>query len=312
MTGRLTGVAALILLLAMALAACTAQDHPGPPTGTTAPAPSRPAASRPANEHNLVEDGYAGRFRVTTTVLESKDHGPQLCGFMLTSMPPYCGGSAIVGWTWKGLRAESVGGTTWGVFTIVGTWNDATKEFTLTEPATDAPAGVPPPKDIGSSFRSPCPTPDGGWHLVDRSRATQAAQHKTISVARVDPDYGGAWVDQASVKVAANSKKRAVFRLQFVLNISFTRDLARHEAELRRLWGGALCVRKALRTKAEVKRIQAEVQGQVQDMILAGMDEVTSTAHATVWLARASQQREFDARYGKGVVILNGWLEPID
>jgi hypothetical protein len=131
-------------------------------------------------------------------------------------------------------------------------------------------------------------------------------------MARRDPDYGGAWGDQARVRAARNSSKQAIWRLRFVLNVSFTKDLARHEAELRKVWGGPLCVSKAKRTKADVKRIHAEVQQQLDHMLIAWPDEVTSTSHATVWVARASQQREFDVRYGKDAVILDGWLEPID
>jgi len=46
-----------------------------------------------------------------------------------------------------------------------------------------------------------------------------------------------------------------------VLNVRFTKDLARHEADIRTIWGGALCVSKALHTLAELIRVDAAKAG---------------------------------------------------
>lgn len=74
------------------------------------------------------------KYRVTATVLEDAEHGPQLCGGVRTSLPPQCGGPDIVGWDWKSVRHESVRGVTWGQYMMTGTWDG--ERFTLTEPAT--------------------------------------------------------------------------------------------------------------------------------------------------------------------------------
>ena len=71
----------------------------------------------------LVPDGYDGRFRFVGTVLESVEHGPQFCSFVALSYPPQCDGPEVVDWSWDGLEAESVNGTTWGSYILVGTWD---------------------------------------------------------------------------------------------------------------------------------------------------------------------------------------------
>jgi len=65
------------------------------------------------------------RYTATAMVLESPDHGPQLClGGVDESLPPQCGGPDIVGWDWESVSdEESRSGTTWGEYTVVGTYD---------------------------------------------------------------------------------------------------------------------------------------------------------------------------------------------
>src|SRR5688500_15971617 len=102
------------------------------------------------------------RYEADLTVLESPDHGPQLCAAVADSYPPQCGGPDIVGWDWGEVDdAESANGTTWGSYHVVGTWDDGT--FTLTEPAT-GPTGEGL-AEAGRTFEPGCDEPD----VVDRS-----------------------------------------------------------------------------------------------------------------------------------------------
>lgn len=80
---------ALTLLLLVGSAGCagqtaTASANFAPPEPSTGPV-------------NLVPDGYIGRFRIATTVLENEQHGPQLCVGVAQSLPPQCGGLDISG-----------------------------------------------------------------------------------------------------------------------------------------------------------------------------------------------------------------------
>jgi hypothetical protein len=46
-----------------------------------------------------------------------------------------------------------------------------------------------------------------------------------------------------------------------VLNVAFTGDLERHQAQLRSVWGGRLCVTRQQRTYRELLAIQRELHG---------------------------------------------------
>ena len=47
------------------------------------------------------------RYQTTATVLQNRDHGPELClGIVLTSFPPQCGGLPITNWHCCATNAE--------------------------------------------------------------------------------------------------------------------------------------------------------------------------------------------------------------
>jgi hypothetical protein len=190
-------------------------DAGGDPSATTQAAPD---ASPGAVE-------YGGNV----TVLESPQHGPQLCTEVEESLPPQCGGPDIVGWDWTAVDTEeALNGTTWGSFYVVGTWVDGV--FSLTHPATD-----------------PVPTPPG-WQPMLTSPCRDAIDAEDTPVVDVDaplpeesaPDFAGSWWD------ATNG----------VYNVAFTGDLAVHEAALQAQYEGRLCVVEAAHTYAELLAAQ--------------------------------------------------------
>jgi hypothetical protein len=48
-----------------------------------------------------------------------------------------------------------------------------------------------------------------------------------------------------------------------VLNVAITGDLERHQAQVRSLWGGRLCVTRQRRTYRELLAIQRELHGRL-------------------------------------------------
>lgn len=99
----LFGGARLLAVVAALGAACGDGGDPGADVG--AGDPDRP---------------YEGSF----TVLESADHGPELCVQLAASMPPQCRGLPVVGWDWEAVAdEETVGGTTWGGWHVTGTYD---------------------------------------------------------------------------------------------------------------------------------------------------------------------------------------------
>ncbi len=256
---------------------------------------------------NLVPDGYQGRFHVAAVVLENADHGPQLCSSVADSYPPQCGGPDIAGWTWAGLNKVSANGVTWGNYLLTGKFDG--KTFTLTEAPKANEDGRYSPRPRAVDFTSPCPAPAGGWKPVNAAKANDDAMQAVNALVNADPDFAGLWIDQATPTMidgtpASDPKK-------FVLNVKFTKNLARHEADIRKIWGGALCVSGARHTEAELRKIQDDLSNE-PGMTYAATEIVSGTVEIGVFVATAARQRELDVTYGSGLVNLIGTLEPID
>lgn len=298
---------------ALTLVACGDTVVGSPADESSAPAPSAatsgqtPDPAGPDDGVNLVPAGYDGRFRATATVLEAPGEGPQLClGGVEESLPPQCGGPRLEGWAWDAVEAERAAGTTWGSYTVTGTFDGDT--FTLTEPAT-----APQPGAGGASgpdFTTPCPEPEGGWAPVEPALATQAAADLALSLAASTEGYGGAWIDQGipdDELTEANANDPA----RYVLNVATTGDTDQLERRLREVWGGALCVSSAERSEAQLHQAQEEVAGE-PGVLFTSTDVVSGTVEVGVPVATEERQQELDDRYGSGAVRLVGRLEPLD
>jgi hypothetical protein len=63
--------------------------------------------SRVASGGEAPADAY-GRYTASAMVLESPDHGPQLCAWagLTRRGPPQCGGPDIVGWDWESVTGR--------------------------------------------------------------------------------------------------------------------------------------------------------------------------------------------------------------
>lgn len=262
----------------------------------------------PSPSVGLVPEAYEGRFRTFATVLESPEHGPQLCHAVATSLPPQCGGPDIEGWDWDAVEAESAGGTTWGSYVIVGTFDGET--FTLTEPAAvdDGTIERPVPEDPG--FTTPCPEPTDGWKPVDPERATDSAFQAATQRAQGANGFGGLWIDQ-QIPDGQQSEENANDPGRFVLNVTTTGDVDAMEREIREVWGGSLCVSEAPRTEAELASIQASLTD-VPGMLTSAPDVRAGQVVVELVVATEERQRELDERFGAGTVRLQGVLVPID
>ena len=249
------------------------------------------------------------RHTASTTVLESPEHGPQLClGGVAESYPPQCEGPDLVGWRWDEVDGEeSANGTTWGTFSVVGTWDG--EQLTLTEPP--GPPTPTPPDHGAVDLTTPCPPPPGGWQVVDASKLDGPGA--ALEHASAQPDFAGAWLDQSTDPAAAEEEpdEEAVDDpAEVVLNLRFTGDLPRHEAEVRAHWGGALCLTEADRPVQELERIQQELTDELEPLS-SGIDSVRGAVGLTVPVADPSLQASLDERYGEGTVVVTGLLRPV-
>lgn len=228
------------------------------------------------------------RYEADLTVLEGGGHGPQLCGYVNTSMPPQCSGPDVRGWDWNKTHHEAQGGVLWGDYHVVGTWDGS--RFTLTEP----PGSPGPQPTQVADFSSPCPAPPGGWRAVDPAKATQDAQQAAIDRAKTAKEYAGAWIDQGPG----------------VLNLMFTGDLTGREAWIRQVWGGGLCVSGAAHSDKELSTIQSRLEREQPGFVAIGASVRENRVDLMVWVATPEKQHELDAEFGAGLVALSGMLRP--
>lgn len=295
----------LAVVLGAALTGC------GDASSTSA-APTVPAASPTAM---LAADGPV---RARGTVLD-EGAGPVLClGSIAFSSPPQCSGPPMAGWDWADHpEADSAGGVRWGGYTMVGAWNGTT--FTPSEARLTAPDDYPV-EDVTTLFATRCPEPEGGWVPVDPATTTDEAMSAAHRVAEGLPDYAISWGDQSinpvypetlqddppslEVQQAMNDPRHTV------LNIGVTDDVARAEAAVREVYGGALCVSEFANTDARLREVAKDLRG-LPGGLDSGYGSIANTVEIGVVFDDGSIQAWADEEFGPGVVTVTSALEPV-
>jgi hypothetical protein len=275
-------LAAMPLLL---LAGCAASGQGGDAPAQTAGAQGR-------------------RYQATGTVLQSHDHGPELClTAMATSFPPGCRGLPITNWRWDQVEGQQTArGTTWGRYHLVGTYDGAS--FTVIRAGLAPPVRRPSHEEqFKDEPKSPCPEPEGGWPVPDPARRSERDLAPVTQAARAQPDFAGVWLSYLEPMGHNVAEEPG----EFVLNVAFTGDLARHEAQLRPLWGGRLCVTRQQRTYRELLRIQRELHGAAGAelglrVLSTGIREDANAVSLEVVVLEERAREALDARFGAGAV----------
>lgn len=246
--------------------------------------------------------------QVPATVLDDGG-GPELClGPIALSLPPQCGGPRLTGWRWEDHEGDFVeaNGVRWGVFLLTGSFDGTAFSPTTVVRAADVSA---PRTDAGPELSMPCPEPDDGWRVVDADRTTEATMDAVLAAASRRPGVADVWLDRSrnpssstSVDEPGMTDPRLV-----TINVRVTRGLGATERHLRKIWGGALCVSRALHTDAELRKVQKRLT-RLPGMLRAssGFDHVdVEVVHDD-----GSLQAWADATYGSGLVRISSALVP--
>jgi hypothetical protein len=189
----------------------------------------------------------------------------------------------------------------------VGTYGGAS--FTVTE--VGAPRWPAPPGDDDQPT-SPCPEPAGGWPVSDPAKGSEADMQVAWRAARAQPDFAGLWVTY--LEPMGNNVAEDPGEL--LLNVAFTGELERHEAELHTRWGGRLCVTRQQRTMAELRRIQHELMGRVGDdlglrVVSTGLSDDENVVNLEVLVLDDHARQAIEERYGAGAVEATATLTPV-
>lgn len=243
-----------------------------------------------------MQDLYEARHAM---VLESPDHGPELCvGVVLLPDPPRCGGPPIVGWSWDEVEGESTtGGTTWGEYHVTGAFDG--EVFTLVD--------VGPPRDAEpepETSDQPCTEPANGWAVPDPKKASEWHTDRASERASDDDDFAGIWQDYYGDG-------------EIILYVAFTGDLERHERDLRKAWGGALCLVERDLTYAELDAMREEASKVVErDFGLQTLGSWTEESEGRVGVRVISiddaARAELYDRFPEGMVYVETELTPVE
>jgi hypothetical protein len=308
--------------IALLLAGCAASDPGGEPPAQTVGALER-------------------RHQATATVLQRRDREPQLCltAFATAGLVPACRGLPIPNWRWDQVPGEqAANGTIWGRYQLtglvhyrdvrpdrhqgsrglgnaqaplVGSYDGAS--FTVTRAALAPPERQPSHQEQFKHEPKPgCPEPAGGWAVPDPARRSDRYLEPVTRMARARPGFAGLWLSY----LAPMGDNVAEDPGEFVLNVAFTGDLARHEAELRPRWGGRLCVTRQQRSHRQLVRIQRDLHGEAgSDLGLwvlgSGIRESANAVTLEVVVLEERAREALEARYGAGAVQVTAVLTPV-
>lgn len=278
---RILAAAAVLTVLGAATACSTEAEMRAvdPAGGGAAAGTPSGAAPTPVPEGEVRTDGLV-------TVLDAGD-GPELClGAVAESYPPQCGGPALADFDWGDVGSEEAAGVRWGSYALTGTFDGST--FTVTDaiPAAlyDAMA-EPQPEPLAAACEEPTTT--------DTAKATPEDLDATLAAASALPSYASAWLTGNTI------------------NVAVTEDAEAAETELRRTWGGMLCVTTVERTDADLNQVNQELQAALGDQLLTSGSTSPDSLDAQVVYDDGSVQEWADATYGEGLVRISSALVPV-
>jgi len=285
-------------VLALSLAACGA-DGPNAGGASTAVDEPPPVVSEPDRDQLYEANGL---------VCQDGTRGPLLWlgGIRLSLGPQPCGGIPLVKWDWRAVDGEeTAGGTTSGTYHVEGTYDGQTFAVTDIGPYEDDPSAFGTDPDT----TTPCDEPEGGWAVPDPAHNTQDDVCAAAAYARSQPDDVTSWNTHLDPP-----------RLEFgpvIFTTVFTGDAERHEAEIRKVWDGPLCVvARDVSTARELSRIRREVEAGLGDLALEMLWSAGPAVESVIEVGVVADvggkaQAALDARYGPGVVRLIPALEPV-
>ncbi len=274
----------------------------------------------------------AASGQVTTiypvTVIEREDStGPQMCvGVTLTTYPPTCGGPALIGWDWDEHLGDytSFGGGVvrgrmippeqrFGDFLLTGTFDGIALTVTSALPAREFVNPGVPASDM-HDFDTPCPEPDGGWRVLDQDKVSQRRMSRTLDIAAQLSGHERAWMDRSRNPLPPGflpypGAPPMTDPAKITLNVQITGDTAAADRELRKTWGGALCVSHPEHTKAELRQIEK----QLRDVpgYLHGSDGI-GHVYVDVLYDDGSLQEWADATFGPDLVRVSSNLVDVE
>jgi hypothetical protein len=278
---RIFTAAAVLTVLGAATACSTeAEMKAVDPSGSGGSAAAAPSDGAPTP----VPDGEV-RTQGLVMVLDDGD-GPEMClGGVAESYPPQCGGPALTDFEWGDVGFEEASGVRWGSYALTGTFDGTA--FTVTDAIPAALYDV-----MAEPEQDPLAAACDDASTTDTAKATPEDMDATLAAASALPTYATAWLSGNTI------------------NVAVTEDAEGAEAELRKTWGGMLCVTTVERTEADLNTINQELQAALGEQLLTSGSFVPDSLDAQVVFDDGSIQDWADETYGDGLVTISSALVP--
>lgn len=280
---RIFAAAAVLTVLGVTTACSTeAEMKAVDPSGSGGSAASTSSDGAPPTP---VPDGEV-RTQGLVMVLDDGD-GPEMClGGVAESYPPQCGGPALTDFEWGDVGFEEASGVRWRSYALTGTFDGTA--FTVTDAIPAALYDV-----MAEPEQDPLAAACDDATTTDTAKATPEDMDATLAAASALPTYATAWLTGNTI------------------NVAVTEDADGAEAELRRTWGGMLCVTTVERTEADLNAINQELQGALGEQLLTSGSFAPDSLDAQVVFDDGSIQDWADETYGDGLVRISSALVPV-
>jgi hypothetical protein len=296
----------LSCLVLAVLVACTDGTRDAAPAAADAPVivGSTPASEPTPPEPPTLVLSPPRRVQASGMIIESAaGGGPRFCMSWEESLPPQCGGIPLANFAWAKVEGEETSnGVTFGDYHVVGDFDG--KALALAQPPGARQRPAP------RARRTPCEQPAGGWERPNRELMGLDQVYVLAEAARALPGFAGLWMNDLEPQTGEVQDMRKV-----IVNVAFSGDAASHTAELRKHWGGALCVVQRTRTNDALERIKSEAMEFASGLGLetssSDHDETAGLVRVEVVYADETHQAKMDEEYGAGVVVLESRLRPV-
>jgi hypothetical protein len=278
---RIFAAAAVLTVLGATACSTEAEMKAVDPSGSDGSAAAAPSDGAPTP----VPDGEV-RTQGLVMVLDDGD-GPEMClGGVAESYPPQCGGPALTDFDWGDVGFEEASGVKWGSYALTGTFDGTA--FTVTDAIPAALYDV-----MAEPEQDPLAAACDDATTTDTAKATPEDMDATLAAASALPTYATAWLTGNTI------------------NVAVTEDAEGAEAELRRTWGGMLCVTTVERTEADLNTINQELQAELGEQLLTSGSFAPDSLDAQVVFDDGSIQDWADEAYGEGLVRISSALVPV-
>lgn len=159
------------------------------------------------------------------------------------------------------------------------------------------------PESNESNFKTPCPTPKGGWQVLDPSLTTDETFAETTSAAESVDGYATMGVSTPQGGPGGRDP------LNTVVSVYVAGDVEAAEAKLRKHWGGMLCVTKVEHSHADLEEVQRALMDVLGAMMWGG-GNAANQVELTVFNDDGSIQQWADQEFGEGLVVVHSILQP--